>query len=290
MQRNGRWAIPALGLWILGLLYQPAAWAAEAVIDNFTDASALTTFVPDMNVLQGSVGSTVRNDTGLNEVIGGTRNLTVTATAIGFPGVDYVVSGVSLMPVNFFEYNSRPTANGSVTLLYNANGAGLGTDLAFAQGIQVVIREADLPAVTPGMDVTVTLTDSNMVSASQTQTVLLPVMAMSPLLLDYPFSGFAGVDESDLFSIRIQVDPGEAGDMRLNLLGTFGTPLTETICDDGIDNNNDGFIDCRDKDCVTFPPCGLKAPALSPTAMIAAFALLSLIAFGAIRRMRRPLG
>ena len=37
--------------------------------------------------------------------------------------------------------------------------------------------------------------------------------------------------------------------------GTCGGPTGETICDDGIDNDNDGLVDCDDADCDGFPEC-----------------------------------
>lgn len=286
MQRRLWGAIGLATLMALGGARQ--AVGAEAIVDNFTDATALTTFVADMNVLQDSVGSTVRDDTGLMQVIGGTRSLTVQAVSLDFPIADYVVAGVSLMPINFFEYNSRSGADGSTELLYDANGSGLNASLGFAQGVQVLILEADADATTlPGMDVTVTLTDGNMATASQTQTVILPVSPMTPLPLDFPFSGFAGIDPDNLFSIRVAIDPQKAGDTRLSLLGTFGTPLFESICDDGIDNNNNGLTDCQDPDCVLFPGCARHpAPAMSPVAFLAAALLLALVAWTALRRTR----
>ncbi|MBC8884453.1 hypothetical protein H9X57_16970 [Flavobacterium piscinae] len=30
---------------------------------------------------------------------------------------------------------------------------------------------------------------------------------------------------------------------------------TVEICNDGIDNDNDGFVDCNDNDCVSDPDC-----------------------------------
>jgi hypothetical protein len=271
---------------VLCLSSSRPARALEAVIDDFSDASALTEFVPDMNVLQDTLGSTVRNDTGLNKVIGGTRQLTLIATELDFPGLDYIVAGALLMPVNFFEYNSRDGADGSMELLYDANGSGLNTSLSFAQGIQVVIREADIASVAlPGLDVTVTLVDNNMVSASQTQTITVPVTANAPLALNYAFSSFTGIDLDHIFSIEIALEPQRAGDLRLNLIGTFGTPLLETICDDGIDNNNNGLTDCQDPNCLSFPACHAEyAPTMSASGLLAAAAMLVLIAYVALRR------
>jgi subtilisin family serine protease len=39
-----------------------------------------------------------------------------------------------------------------------------------------------------------------------------------------------------------------------------GPPLTETVCDDGIDNDGDGYTDCDDSDCAADPACGPPPP------------------------------
>lgn len=284
MARSGRWI---LGAALLTVLAPSSVRAVEEQIDAFIDATALTQFVTNTNVLQNTVGSTVRLDPNLNEVIGATRQLTVTAAAL-VTGGDFVVSGVSPMPIPLLVYNSSFQADGSTTLLYDRNGAGLNTFLAFAMGISVQIVSADLAAVSPpGLDVTVTLTDTTMASASATQTVLVAVTPMAPLDLDFPFTGFGGVDPGSLFSIRIAIDPAEAGDVEVGPVQTFGTPEIEMICDDGIDNNNNGLTDCDDPDCVSFPGCAYEAPALSLSGLTIALAALSLIGLGALGRLRR---
>jgi hypothetical protein len=139
--------------------------------------------------------------------------------------------------------------------------------------------------------VTVTLTDGTMTTAAATQAVLLPVTPGTPLALDFAFSDFAGVDPSGLFRIQIAVqpEPSELGGCDLELAGTqtFGTPPNETICNDGIDNNNNGLIDCKDPDCFSFPGCPSRAPALSPSGIAIAFALLALLGVSGIARRRR---
>lgn len=80
-----------------------------------------------------------------------------------------------------------------------------------------------------------------------------------------------------------------------HLLGV--TPLQATVaiiyetdvqdgCNDGIDNDNDGTIDCGDTDCVGVDPCVAPAPALGPGGLIAGAVTLLLIG-GAALRMRR---
>jgi hypothetical protein len=263
-----------------------ASLAAEATIDAFDMATDETVFIPNTNVLQLSVGSTARLDGPFSDVIGGYRQLTLTATSL--IGPDYIVSGIVLPPVPFLEYNTTSQATGNVSLVYNRNATGLFTYLAYAQGIQVLILEADAAAVAmPGLDITVALTDANENTAQLTQTVTIPVTSMAPLALTFPFSSFPGVDAGNLFSIRVDMDPQEAGDLRVQNITTFGTPLTETSCDDGIDNNNNGYTDCRDQNCVASPDCMTQAPAMSPFGLAGALLLISAIGLGAMRRARR---
>jgi len=283
------WATTATAA-VLGLFAAPS-WAAEAIVDAFTDASAQTEFVFEMNVRQGTVGTTVRVDPNLSGVIGGVRGLDVTATAIAIPDLDRVIAGVVLPPVSFFDYASSDGADGNALLTYDSNGSGLNANLEFAQGISLTVLDASMAAVSPpGMDVTVTLVDGDLQMAVVTQTITMAVNPMSPLLLEFPFASFAGIDVSNLQSIFVFIDPQLAGEARFNTIVTYGTPLQESICDDGIDNNNNGFIDCRDQNCVTAPNCNIAAPALSSSGMGMALALVALIGLAAIGRLRRTDG
>ena len=288
MERRVRGTVVATA--ILAMVVH-AAGAAEEPIDRFSDASALTQYVEDVNVKQATVGSTTRIDSGLSGVIGGTRELTVIMTAAMVPGLDAVVAGVQFPLLQLFRYTSSAGADGQAVLLYDRNGNGLNAMLAFAKGLQVTIVAADLTCVTPGLDVTVTLTDSFLTTVSSTQTVLLPVAPGMPLALNYPYSAFAGIDTNSLFSIAVTVDPQASAlggcDLQVADISTYGTPLDETICDDGIDNNNNGFIDCADIDCNTFPGCPHPVPALSPAALGGALVVLASLGLIGILRRRR---
>lgn len=276
-----------IGAAVLTLALRPlGAVAAEGVIDAFDMATDQTVYITNTNVLQFTIGSTTRVDGPFADVIGGYRQFELTATSL--VGPDFIVSGIVLPPVPFLEYNTTAEADGKVAVLYDRNGSGLSTFLAYAQGIQVLILEADAAAVAmPGLDITVTLTDASQNSAQVTETVTIPVTAMAPLALTFPFTSFTGVDAGNLFSIRVEMEPQEAGDLRVQNITTFGTPLTETSCDDGIDNNNNGFTDCRDQNCVPSPDCMTQAPAMSPVGLVAALLLVSGIGLLAMRRARR---
>lgn len=263
----------------------PAA-AAELPIDDFTSAASGTQLVVNMNVLQDTVGSTTKLDTGLMGVIGGDRQLTVSASAA--PMGDFVVAGVLPLPVADLQYSSTPEADGAIELLYDANGAGLHRTLAFAKGIQVEVIQADDSAVgVSGMDITVEITDTANHIASATQTVTSMVVFGMPLILEYPFSSFIGVNPAQVFSIRVTMDPQQAGDACLGPIQTYGTPDIEMICNDGIDNNNNGLTDCADPDCDLIEPCLNHAPTLSTTMIAVAFGVLSLVGLFGVRRMRR---
>lgn len=284
MKQRGHWGGVGTAVVLACLVCAHPARAAEEIIDGFT-AAVNTAYPIQRNVL----GSTVEIDQNLATVIGGVRQLTVSATVLTAPGADNIVAGVAPMSA-LLNSNTSAGAAGAVDVLYDRNGSGLNAFLEFAMGIEVQIAMADLTAVMPpGLNVTVTLADASLTPVSVTQTVLMPVMSPS-LPLDFPFSSFAGIDPASLFSIEISYNLQQAADVRLAGIQTFGTPTNETICDDGIDNNNNGFTDCADRDCVAFPGCpATQAPVLSPGGSAIAFVSMVAIALVALRRRRQTL-
>lgn len=58
-------------------------------------------------------------------------------------------------------------------------------------------------------------------------------------------------------------------------------------CNDNLDNDDDGFIDCGDPDCVGVDPCVAPAPALGPAGLIVGAVTLLLIGGAALRVNRR---
>lgn len=222
---------------------------AQTVIDDFSDAAANTVSPPGQ--VRNTVGTTTVTDAGLSGVIGGSRTLTLTATAIA-GGSPEVRAGV--MPVaQVFDYSSTVLANGVVTLTYDANGVGLGADLSLGDGIQfsVVADVSSLP-----YDVTVTISDGT-ITESSTQTVLISGLQN----LQFLYASFPTVNLTSVFSVAITFDPNLAGDLEVAApVETFGEPFCGNgaielveACDDGNAFAGDGCEpDCTLSSACTF--------------------------------------
>lgn len=281
-----RCGVVAVMLWA-SIAVSLRAAAVEVTIDDFSDAQN-TLLIPAVQLLQTTVGSQQQMDSGVTGVIGGVRKLTLTASEIDDPNPmnpDNVNVGVVSL-FSRFAYISSAGADGDFVLLYDRAGFGLNAVLSHAQGIKIDIREADPAAVTPSMKVIVTLNDGfTSVTASKTTDEVCIVFPCQPLL--FSFSGdFPGVSPKRIFSVEIAVDPGKAGDMRLGPIETYGTPDIETICDDGEDNDNNGFTDCADAACAKFIKCINSAPLLTPGMIGVLVALLGTVGVFGLARSR----
>ena len=226
---------------------------AQQIIDDFSDAGSNTVSPPGQ--ARTTLGTTTVTDAGLTGVIGGSRSLTITATAIG-GGSPEVRAGV--MPgAQVLDYSSTVLANGLMTLLYDANGVGLGADLSLGDGIQFSIV-ADASS-TP-YDVTVTISDGS-ITESSTQTV--PVSGLQNL--QFLYTAFPTVNLASVFSVAITFNPNLAGDLEVAApVETFGEPFCgngaiELVeeCDDGNLFAGDGCEpDCTLSSACTYTPGG----------------------------------
>jgi hypothetical protein len=221
--RQTRWGGLAAALFVLTVM-GGVAEGAPLVIDDFTSATN-TIFITEMNVGVFDPGaSTTATDTGLTDVIGGTRELTVhAANTPGFiVGLDNVVVGVVPL-VGFLDYNSTAAADGSTVLRYDRGGSGLNASLAPDTGIRLVTLDADIAAVP--MQITLTLVDQAAHSVSVTRTVFLAGITSR---IDFPFVDFPGVNPKAIFSIEVAIDPNTSGaaDLRLDRIETYGSVLT----------------------------------------------------------------
>jgi hypothetical protein len=149
---------------------------------------------------------------------------------------------------------------------------------------------ANIDAASFPFSVTVTLASgANSATAMQAVPNVMPLP--TDLILDFAYSSFTGIDGVDLSnisSIRVLVDPSTAADLQIQRIATYGTPEMETACDDGLDDDNDGLVDCRDPDCVGYSRnCVALAPALSSAATVGLLGLLASIGGLGILRLRR---
>jgi hypothetical protein len=61
----------------------------------------------------------------------------------------------------------------------------------------------------------------------------------------------------------------------------------DQFCRDGIDNDNNGLIDCADPACTGVPPCTSAAPLLSPKMLVVMALTLSVVGVLSVTRVRR---
>jgi len=204
---------------VLALAVAGRAAVAEIVVDDFTSANLTRLALPPMaNIEVSTVTSVTVTDTGLPDVLGGVRALTVTADALMNVGLDFIVAGVEPI-VGFLCYNSTAGADGRVSLLYDAGGAGLNTTLLPSLGIRVDIFAVDVSTVP--YHVTVTLTDSFAHSEAVTITVTDP----TPTKLHFPFESFSPVSPASIKSIQVDIDPADgAADLRVDRIEAYGPP------------------------------------------------------------------
>ena len=192
-----------------------AGQVGALTIDTFDDANA-TRLPPGSN--QNTVGSTVVTDTGLSGVIGGVRELTVTAIDLLLPPADNVTAGAAVLG-DYFDYHSTLTAKGEATLLYDRNGLGLDLSVYGFDHFQLTVIDAD-PASVP-YDATVTVVDNGAGSASSTQTIT----TSGPVTISWPMTDFSGVDLKAVRSITLVIAPNYAADMRMDLFQAVRPPV-----------------------------------------------------------------
>lgn len=211
MQIDKRLSIAAT---VLGAVLSAApAHAFLRLIDHFREA--VTTKLPP-GITQNTVGSSPTIvDSGLPGVLGGVRKLTVTATSLIF--FDSVTAGAGLAG-DYFDYSSSVTASGRFDLLYDGGGSGLNLSLVGAEFFEIQMTDADAAAVP--LDVTITLTDNSLNSASSTQTVLTPGPGSVRLGVD----AFTGINLSAIHSIELKVSASLGGDLRLDFFAVETPP------------------------------------------------------------------
>ncbi|MCE9545805.1 MAG: hypothetical protein K8T25_09855, partial [Planctomycetia bacterium] len=187
---------------------------ADTVVDNFHTSSS-----PFRNIQQTGVGSNVNTESGVPQVIGGTRQTTVSVTGGAATARARIFNG---SPGNLQFTSSGVTS--TMSLVYNNAGAGLAANIAPFMGVSIPFVSVALPATAPTLPVTVTLTDGAANSASAT--VAVTSTGAQTLLIDPSAFGaaLASLDLSNIFSIKLLFDAGLGQEFSLSGPITLLTP------------------------------------------------------------------
>jgi len=208
MKRSYRRFIPVAALLTLAV----ASSAPAATIDLFSSTADGLPYVLTRN----TVGSLQGVQTGLADVIGGARDLVVAASSMALPGIDTVQAGV-YPAAGVFDYSSSAGADGSLHLLYDANGAGLNADLSGDVFLAVDFTHFDMAGGEPM--VVVVAIESGLGSSLQFQTLTAP----GPQTLTFPYADFVPSGQLDLASVQsifVGFEPYQAVDFRLDAIRT----------------------------------------------------------------------
>jgi hypothetical protein len=204
-------------VFVFTVLTLALATAAPAlVIDDFADTAGSTL---STGIKQSTVGSkTVVDGPGLLGVIGGVRQVTLTATVTDLPGAEAVTVRV-VRAGSLLSYGSSLGAAGQLQLAYDAGGAGLAANLSSATGLGVDIVTTDAAAMPCSVALTlsdglrsVTLTKKATVNAAQT---------VSFSFIDR-FSPVRTVNLRSIRSISLTLNPGKSGDLEIGGIRTIG--------------------------------------------------------------------
>lgn len=162
-------------------------------IDNFQSS---TIPLPGITVTDIDPGPTNVLDNAPSGVLGGFRNITYGPYAGGAGSSSFAIGA---LPGGSITNSNNVNGRASWSILYDANGAGLGLDLSGATSISLNL------AINDGPDTTLefVLTDTNSNSA-QSSIINLPNDDQGdtlPVDLDFAIAGFTGVNALDLTSI-----------------------------------------------------------------------------------------
>jgi hypothetical protein len=165
------------------------AHATFITIDQF---SAGTT---DLNITAAAPPTLTSSETqtGLTGVLGGSRNVQIQKVS-GLSGSTRNVQAAVDAPNQQFAYISGNGVIGTMTLTYNANGAGLNTQLGLVDSILLNFVDGDY-SETRTIPITVTITAANDQTGSLTQTL---AVAQNPYVMEFAISNFSNLSGLNL--------------------------------------------------------------------------------------------
>lgn len=184
-----------------------AQTASALTIDGFT--AAVNTKLPP-GLVKSSVGSISATDTGLSNVLGGKRTLTLEATALTFPRSDYVQTGVNTTS-NVLSFSATSTATGTTEVVYDNIGV---LDLSSYTYINVPMTAVD--ADTPFYTVTLKLFDG-----TNTSTDVKGFSSAGPITIHYVLSSYIyAVNLAHITKITLKVVSHQAADFSIGAINT----------------------------------------------------------------------
>lgn len=202
---------------VSGLLAGPAA--ADIIIDDFSS-------IGDPNqwpVVVNTINTVDILESGLGNVIGGTRHSSIRATYLDIPGLDFVQAAIVPNFGMILDYSSTSGARGDWNLLYDNGGEGLNADFSGLTDIILDFGRFDFANGQP-LPIVVTLFDQQG-SAQLNKSLTTP----GPQSINFALNDFIGINSIDLANVTavsVFLDPGIAVDFRLGRVYGVPTPAS----------------------------------------------------------------
>lgn len=251
LRRGAGWII---ALWVSVATAVPAS--ADSPVDDFSQANQTGIFVT-LNTASGTDPSQSATDSGLSGVIGGVRQLTVSAIGL-IPGGEEVSAKVDTSvnpPITpGLCANSSFEGHGTFELLYDRGGAGLDADLSQFSGIRILPNIVDVGLGPVPVSYKLTLVDEahNVASASADQ---LQSCFENCTELRFLLSDFSGINLRHVHSIALSISSDSAFDAIIGPILLFGSTH--------------------------------GAPVLSPSMITVLVSVLGVVGLAGLRRLRR---
>jgi hypothetical protein len=187
------------------VLWSGVAVRADLIVDSFGFGN------PDIHMTAVGLSNTVQ--TLLSEVLGGTRDATLTTTAVdGGQSELYTSSGK-------LQWANAPSHISTATLVYD-NFTDV--DLTVGGGNQYI--EAIFTFIDQNTTLDITLDDG---AVSFTRSLTATVGGAQTLYFN--FSEYTGVDETSIDKITVKLSGEAAGDATLDLVNATGIPEPSTM-------------------------------------------------------------
>jgi hypothetical protein len=231
------WIPIALGMLIVTV---GSAVMAEVPIDDFSQADK-TGMLLLLNNASSAMPSTTATDSGLSGVIGGVRQLTVSADGpipVGQEVCAKVDTAVNPDLTPGLSSNSSFNGRGTFDLLYDAGGVGLDVDLSQFKGIRFRPNVVDAGVGGSPVMYKLTLVDESSNTASATVSSAQSCFQPDPQTPcdehRFLFSDFSGISLRHIRSIMLSIASDNAFDAIIGPITLFGSTETAPLLSAGM--------------------------------------------------------